>query len=389
MGGIAQQGTPRHQGRRQRGDPGEAGRQRQVVHEVWVFVFEELNLSESLADQLAPPPNQEPPDSTLIDTLLILHRENPAHRKTRPLERYLDYCPELNGTSLYRLLRGIMESPSLQRSVAMSCQVPALKYAVRMNIAERHPVHWQTMKPLLDAALQWCWEDLAARGVTQAAFLAGYGKLLEMLVDAKDLKAILECGEKYDEVAGVVKRIVEASATGRSIFKTAWLGASRSLFVEQVRLQLDALEHCDFELSEIESLTSLMVKGADALAAMGHKVYKKCGGIVQFLSQGISVTMESANDEWEIRLACRAKPLALSSGQLEPLPLERIIMDMGGGGERPQVHPHPRGVVGGYPGRPQRRHAVLEREGSRHAPSDDDAHQSQIGRLESIVRMRG
>lgn len=295
----------------------------------WVQVFDEFSLAESLADRLAAPPEGEKVDENLLEALSVLHHENPACRRTTPLERFLDYCPELNRTSLFGLLKSVMESPTLPRGSAMKCQVAVLKYMVRTNAHAKHDDYFQVMRPLLDGSLQWSWEDLSARGVSQGAFLAGHSKLLAMFVDAADVDAIQKAGERVESVATAVKRVVESSSTGRSVFKSAWLAASRALFREEINERLTNLEHNDFLEAEVVSFKQLMVDGAAGLQQIGHKVYRRTEGTVQYLGQSVAVTFESANDEWEFRLAARAKTLAYNSNKLEPLPWESMLLPPG------------------------------------------------------------
>ena len=71
--------------------------------------------------------------------LSVLHNENPANRRTFPLQRILDYCPELNRTSVDGLLRSTMESPTLPRTSAFRCQIAVLKYMNRAGAHTKHP----------------------------------------------------------------------------------------------------------------------------------------------------------------------------------------------------------------------------------------------------------
>lgn len=295
----------------------------------WVRVFDEFHLTESLADQLGDPPQGEVVDQNLLEAIATLHAENPVQRRTAPLERLLDYCDEMNRTSLYGLLRAVMESPTLPRGSAMKCQLAVLRYAVRTNVAEKHSDYWQVMKPTFDIALQWAWEDLSGRGVSQTAFLSGHGRLLAMFAEQSDLDAISKAGEDVEGVAASVKRVVDSSATGKSIFKGAWLTASRALFKQEVMERLRALEHLDFEESETESFKALMVAGASALQRIGHKIYKRSETTLSFMGRQVIVTLEGVNDEWEFRFAARVRTLALNSGALEPLPWEKVLFPPG------------------------------------------------------------
>jgi len=311
----------------------------------WTGVFEDFGLSDSLAEQLAPPEGDESVDEDLVQALGVVHHENPASRRTSQLERFLDYCPELNRTSLFGLLRSVMESPTLTRTGAFRCQISVLKYMHRANAASKHKDYWQIMRPMFDAALQWCWEDLSQRGVSQAAFLAVHGKLLSMFVDEQDMVDIMECQGEFEKVALQVKRVVEASYTAKSVFKTALLSATRALFCQQIKERLRELEHLDFEDTEVVSFKKLMVDSSNGLQAVGHKIYKTSVSTLDFLGQAVPVPTEAANDEWEFRLSARAKTLALNAGTLEALPWEALLFAPGELHDTPQFAKVPEAML--------------------------------------------
>ena len=48
--------------------------------------------------------------------------------------------------------------------------------------------------------------------------------------DASDLQALEDCAGKFDTVPMQVKRVCEVSLTGKTVFKAAWLQASKGIF---------------------------------------------------------------------------------------------------------------------------------------------------------------
>ncbi len=84
---------------------------------------------------------------------------------------------------------------------------------------------------------------MSNRGVSQAAFLTGHGKLLGMFANTEDVDAITVASGHYETVAVQVKRVVESSVTGKSVFKSDWLQASRAMFQATIMERLMNLEH--------------------------------------------------------------------------------------------------------------------------------------------------
>ena len=138
----------------------------------WLALFAEFSLSDSMAENL-PTPQGEAWDTDLVDTISILHADNPAAKRTTPLERYLEYCEPFNQTSLFGLLKAVMEGPTLPNGSAMPCQLAVLKYMERTKAHETYEEYWTCLRPVFDAALTWAWEEMSQRGISQSAFFDG------------------------------------------------------------------------------------------------------------------------------------------------------------------------------------------------------------------------
>lgn len=107
------------------------GKNKKLSSRFWVQLFTEFELVETCADSLPDPPAAEVPDADLVSMLEQAHHENPAFRKTAPLERYIEHAPLLNKCSVFGLLRAVMEGPTLPRTMATRCQVAVLRYFAR------------------------------------------------------------------------------------------------------------------------------------------------------------------------------------------------------------------------------------------------------------------
>ena len=99
----------------------------------WATIFGEYNLHESVAECLPDPPTDLNVDREMAVALAMANSGNPAGSPSAQLERYLERCHVLNQSELYGLFGAIMESPTLQRPIAVRCQVAALKYLARTS----------------------------------------------------------------------------------------------------------------------------------------------------------------------------------------------------------------------------------------------------------------
>lgn len=89
-------------------------------------------MTETYADGLEDPSGDEDPDDELLHMLHQCHHENPAQRKTMPLERFLEHCSVLSKTSIFGLLKATQESPRMTASASHRCMLAILKYFARI-----------------------------------------------------------------------------------------------------------------------------------------------------------------------------------------------------------------------------------------------------------------
>ena len=76
-----------------------------------------------------------------------------------------------------------------------------------------------------------------------------------MFVEESDLKDVMKCKGEYEQVARAVKRMVEASCTAKSLFKSALLSATRALFVIEIQDMLQRVEHRACLATDIASVS--------------------------------------------------------------------------------------------------------------------------------------
>lgn len=106
---------------------------------IWCSVMDDFALTETLADGLAEPEEDQEASEELIEMIHLCRHENPATRRTSGLERHLGYCAPMNRTSLFGLLRSTQESPTLTKNCARKCQMAVLRYLCTTG----HNVQWE------------------------------------------------------------------------------------------------------------------------------------------------------------------------------------------------------------------------------------------------------
>ena len=145
----------------------------------------------------------------------------------------------------------------------------------------------------------------------------------------EDLQAVCDAGEKVEDAALAVQRIVTSSAIGHSMFKHAYLRVSRVLFVAKVHQRLRDLEHNDFEVGEVDSYKAEMYREVQMLLSIGHKRYDKWHAKVKHFNKDVGIGIEDPNDEWSFRFDSHLKTVAINSGLLQMLPYEELLFTKG------------------------------------------------------------
>ena len=111
------------------------------------------------------------------------------------------------------------------------------------------------------------------------------------------------------------------------MYQHAWLQASRALFRIDIEAKLKDLLHLDFEDGALANFKTAMIHGAGQLVSQGHKTYKQSESSIAFMTQSVTVILETPHDEWEYRLYPLAKTVGVNSGVLAMAPWEKLIFD--------------------------------------------------------------
>lgn len=295
----------------------------------WTKVFVDFKLTNPSVDTLPKPDTSQPVDPKLMETLGILRHDNPAARNVGPLERYLEFCPLLNRRTHFGMFHLVQEGPLVSRNHAMKAQNAILKYMARTGAHDQDADYWKIMKFSLDSALKWLWEEQYDKGVRILTFLKTHRATFLLYTDENDADDVIAAGENYSSVTHQLKRCMNTSRTMGSMYKLVWLSLSRVLFQHDIVRRLDELEDQNFMEDETESFTTICMREAEKLSTAGIDMYKKCSSEVNFLTRRVSTPMESGNDEWLYRLRATLKTIGLNTGQLEPLPWEKLLFRKG------------------------------------------------------------
>ena len=106
-----------------------------------------------------------------------------------------------------------------------------------------------------------------------------------MFADSDDLKAIASCGGRYATVAPAVKRVVDSSTAGKSMFKAAWLVASRAMFQNTILDRLKNLKDLEYAADELASFKKVHGFTARNIQSISHKVSNTCKRSLIFVLQ--------------------------------------------------------------------------------------------------------
>ena len=117
------------------------------------------------------------------------------------------------------------------------------------------------MRQQLGMALTHTWEDLASRGIRQTTFYKSNRAVVCAFMEEADIDALVKAGENSESVPKQVKRVVESSHIGKSMYREGWLQVSRYLYQQDIEATLKDLEHLDFDEAEVVSFKGLMVRG--------------------------------------------------------------------------------------------------------------------------------
>ena len=110
-------------------------KKKKLTTQFWTQLIADFKLVPNIATEGLPDPAEgEEPSDEFLENLSYVHSENPAARKTMPMEKFLQHCPELSYVELYGTLRASMEGPRVVRAASLRLLVAVLKYIARILV---------------------------------------------------------------------------------------------------------------------------------------------------------------------------------------------------------------------------------------------------------------
>ena len=294
-------------------------------------IFRSFGLTDKMVAVLEVPEDEETLDPKLDDALDWLHHKDPTKRTSKPLCRLLEYCGPLNRYEWYGLLTNVLESEQVPKARAMACQLAALKHAQKTQMWVAHRDYWTCFKAHFDQAMKFDWEEQSATGVDADTWVLLNLAIFSMWSSTDDLQKVMACEKDYGSVAESVRAIVKGSETGKSVYKSEWLQASRRLFQNEAGKSLHDLERSDFDEDSVDLWKQDMLNACADLQSIGHNLWQKSSRELQFLNRPIECECEATNDEWEFPFQARIRTIGINNGQLKPLPWEEMLIDFSEG----------------------------------------------------------
>ena len=100
------------------------------------------------------------------------------------------------------------------------------------------------------------------------------------------------------------------------MLRHAVLQCSRSLYQQEIRDKIVDLEHLDFEPKATQDFRAAVILSGNQLVRNGQSSYLKAKTKGSFLSQEITLDVDSASQEWELRLMTRIKTIGVNTRAL-------------------------------------------------------------------------
>ena len=191
----------------------------------------------------------------------------------------------------------------------------------------KYPQYWETVKPLLDWALTFTWEDLA--DTTPRVFMLSHGTLIKMFLDnPSDMDAIYMCEGKYGQVPDELARVM-TTRIGKSMFREAWRGVARTSFIRELPRMLQTIADTNFIKVEVESFQVLCGRQVRHLLDLGHKQFEIIDRDMVFLGSLVKGHISTLSDDWNKPYLSFLKTYAISTGCLDMFKRERLLFPSG------------------------------------------------------------
>ena len=185
------------------------------------------------------------------------------------------------------------------------------------------------LKPKLDAALAYSYEDVAGTGGSEKVFARSNQSLIKMFLDdPADLDDIIAADGVYGDVSEQLYRVMRTKV-GTALYKEAWRDVARIHLRKFVKDQINEIDYHDFNQEDIDVFNTLAGQKVDQMIALGHKHFEILDRDFTYLGEEIQGTVTCPNDEHTKPFDAFVRTCAVSCGTVRDLPYEQLLFPNG------------------------------------------------------------
>ena len=262
----------------------------------------------------------------LYEAMKVAHSSNPAARSAEKLIKFLDFCPGLNRTEMFGLLKGSYESPSTSRTMSQQLLRHVLVFIAKAGAHTKYEDYWKELKNSFDQELCRQWRQAQSNRIPRINFVRAHRLGLSLIVPMEVCtKVITDVVAEKDPGASEVVQLQKCGSIGAELFSCEVMKVEMLEFVASIDRRITELEHLDFDPDEVRNFRALMMHAAENLDSEVCKEFDGKTNRVKLLDATVGQTVANSNDEWQDRSTARAKTLAISNCQVERTAWEKML----------------------------------------------------------------
>ena len=293
----------------------------------WEDFYKQFDLGTEIIKQLPKPPKNMKVDQVLLECIDASQDDNPVCRDPTNLCLYLSECKRLNQRSLYGVIGAMQVGPKMSSNHASRIQNAVADYMGRTQAHIEFEAYFKVVRLQLEVAVRDAYEASVDTSIRIKSFLKRRRAAISLFSSAECIDALLSVvGSDYGAVADRVKEFMDDSLLGRCMFKGVWLECSRSLYKVQLAKNLEDLEREDFAVERLDQFFDLMKGFERRLRGEGHvRGRNTVVAEINYLGCQMQFPMYWAADEGYFACWARIKTILSNTGQVVPMPWEKIL----------------------------------------------------------------
>ena len=200
-----------------------------------------------------------------------------------------------------------------------------------MGTKDELPKYWEVMQHQFDGCLCFDFEAQADTKIKIQTYLSRRKAEMSLFCEPDDIDALVGAQGAFHTVPHIVARCMKQCEVMRIMLASAWLGCSREIFREKIRISMLELEREDFSHEGYDQFIGLMTDASKRLRDEGHSRGKHKWEVeIPMLGAHVPLTLDFAGDEWEMFLWGRVLSVAVNTKQLRrALPWEELLAPPG------------------------------------------------------------